>query len=483
MSFFETLNAEQNAPCGVNTTANTTFKELESSIVKGIGEMFTREDKRNIRVFKGKPSDPPVTTWLKEAEITAALNGWDDSQKVRYFSDRLKDEAAEWLLEYMESEGSCNYSDWKKALIARFRNEADIEHMKHTLHNLKQGPEQRTQSFIAKINSMFDDVHGPEKKFRREISEDTDCNDESVPMDKESNELLREIKRMRDEAKRKILIRGLLPKIKTELWPRVTKDATFDDICKAALNAESIVIQKDLSDDKSLVVANVQTEQLKEKEKEIEQKQTLINMLKEQNDFLKLYTGKIDSQEQSSEASTVGAVGNQSQQSGILKSGNKNVQFKNRSQKQGTGQSNKQFNNPNTAFPNGGKKNMKQQGQNVGIYPYGPYLNPFPALWVQQPVPGYGYQAAPQQQNVQQASLQAQQGPQQGQVQVAWGQQPPPQQNWVQQSQQNQQQVQQAQQGQQGTQNKRDIVCFQCNKKGHMKRECWHNPANQTQKQ
>ena len=84
----------------VNLTANVSLKELETSLVKGLGELFTREDKKNIRVFRGKQSDPPITSWLKDAEVTAYLNGWDDEQKVRYFSDRLKDEAAEWLREY-----------------------------------------------------------------------------------------------------------------------------------------------------------------------------------------------------------------------------------------------------------------------------------------------------------------------------------------------------------------------------------------------
>ena len=90
-------------------------------MVKGLGELFTREDKKNIRVFRGKQSDPPITSWLKDA-VTAYLNGWDDEQNVRYFSDRLKDEAAEWLRENFENEGDVEYSVWKDALISRFRN-------------------------------------------------------------------------------------------------------------------------------------------------------------------------------------------------------------------------------------------------------------------------------------------------------------------------------------------------------------------------
>ena len=110
-----------------NVNASVSVKDLETSLVKGLGELFTREDKKNSRVFRGKPSDPPITTWLKEAEITAYLNEWDDEQKFRYFSDRLKDEAAEWFREYIENEGDVSYSVWKDALISRFRNQADVE--------------------------------------------------------------------------------------------------------------------------------------------------------------------------------------------------------------------------------------------------------------------------------------------------------------------------------------------------------------------
>ena len=223
-----------------NVNASVSVKDLETSLVKGLGELFTREDKKNIRVFRGKPSDPPITSWLKDAEVTAYLNEWDDEQKVRYFSDRLKDEAAEWLREYIENEGDVRYSVWKDALISRFRNQADVEHLKHCLQNLKQGTEQRTQSFIARINSLFDDIYGPVKKSKGNTSP-TLCGDAN---NGQTDALLKDVKRMRGDAKRKILIRGLLPKIRTELWPRITEVASFEDICTAVLTAESVVIEK-----------------------------------------------------------------------------------------------------------------------------------------------------------------------------------------------------------------------------------------------
>ena len=492
-----------------NLTANVSLKELETSLVKGLGELFTREDKKNIRVFRGKPSDPPITSWLKDAEVTAYLNGWDDEQKVRYFSDRLKDEAAEWLREYLENEGDVEYSVWKDALISRFRNQADVEHLKHCLQNLKQGTEQRTQSFIARINSLFDDIYGPVKKSKGNTSS-TSCGDAN---NDQTDALLKDVKRMRDDAKRKILIRGLLPKIRTELWPRITEGASFEDICTAALTAESIVIQKELNEEKTIVVASVDNAQLKEKETELTHKQTLIDMLKEQNDMLKLIHGKTDSQEQPTQASTVGAVVNQTQHSGFIKSGNKNVQFKDTPHKQGTGNPNTNSRNPNAErHPKASQKQNQQTGQQIPVHPFGPYLNPYPAYWVPQQTNhsqhGYGYPFAPNQAAHpapiyptqiphQFQGLQQLPGPPQpfhGPRQLAlppthWGPPPPPTPNWGQphanwnSQPPGSQTVQGDQQGASNRPSRRDVICHICSKKGHYARECWDNPANQQQKQ
>ena len=56
---------------------------------------------------------------------------------------------------------------------------------------------------------------------------------------------------MRSEAKRKFFWKGLLPKIKTELWPRMKREENFNEICDLAYIAESIVINKELIDEKN----------------------------------------------------------------------------------------------------------------------------------------------------------------------------------------------------------------------------------------
>ena len=93
---------------------------MNDSLVKQLGELFSREDKKSIPLFSGN-WDTMVTDWFKEAERVAKNNSWDDAQKLRFFSDRLKGEALDWHLEYIEQNPYLNdFDDWKTTLISRF---------------------------------------------------------------------------------------------------------------------------------------------------------------------------------------------------------------------------------------------------------------------------------------------------------------------------------------------------------------------------
>ncbi len=65
---------------------------------------------------------------------------------------------------------------------------------------------------------------------------------------------------VRDEQKRKIFLSGLLPKIKNELWPRLPENPTYAELCKQAHIAESIVVQKELSNEKSILAVSSETQ-------------------------------------------------------------------------------------------------------------------------------------------------------------------------------------------------------------------------------
>ena len=82
-----------------NPTADTTILDnVTKPIVKVLGELFSREDKKSIPTFKGKSTDKLITEWLKTAEHVARNNDWDEEQKLRFFSDRLKGEALNGMM-------------------------------------------------------------------------------------------------------------------------------------------------------------------------------------------------------------------------------------------------------------------------------------------------------------------------------------------------------------------------------------------------
>ena len=187
----------------------------------------------------------------------------DTGPKDSIFSDRLGGEALDWHMEYEDYRPTLNFADWKRDFIARFRDEADIDKLKNKLQTLKQKPEQRTRAFIAKINDLFDSIHGKERPL-------PDANAVNQPTARE-RELHEDNQKIRNDIKKKILLKGLLPKIKNEIWSRMERDDTYDEICEHAYTAEGIVINKELSEDKGLtaVIAGMSHHE-RQQDKEIE---------------------------------------------------------------------------------------------------------------------------------------------------------------------------------------------------------------------
>jgi hypothetical protein len=76
-------NSGNNAPQNPqDPTADTTILDnVTKPIVKVLGELFSREDKKLIPTFKGKSTDKLITEWLKTAEHVARNNDWDEEQK------------------------------------------------------------------------------------------------------------------------------------------------------------------------------------------------------------------------------------------------------------------------------------------------------------------------------------------------------------------------------------------------------------------
>ncbi|KAK4006535.1 hypothetical protein OUZ56_011690 [Daphnia magna] len=189
-------------------------------IVKALGELFSREDKKAIPIFKGKSTDKLISEWLRGAEHVARNNEWDDNLKKRFFSDRLKGEAFEWHENYAEEEGDdLNYQDWKEALITRFQDTYGLATLEKKLSKLTQNPEENCRAFVSRLNNLYNTIAGKEER--------ADHNQNII-----EGQLLNKVKKMRDHRKNKILLQGLLPKYKAELYLRMPENTEdFDALC------------------------------------------------------------------------------------------------------------------------------------------------------------------------------------------------------------------------------------------------------------
>jgi hypothetical protein len=130
------FNTSQDPTAGQNATApdSTIIDSVTKPIVKVLGELFSREDKKSIPTFKGKSTDKVITEWLKAAEHVARNNDWDEDKKLRFFSDRLKGEALEYHDNYAEEQGNdLNYADWQKDIIESFQDSFDLALLEKSL--------------------------------------------------------------------------------------------------------------------------------------------------------------------------------------------------------------------------------------------------------------------------------------------------------------------------------------------------------------
>jgi hypothetical protein len=214
-----------------------------------LGEMFTREEKRQIPLFSGQTE--LAYDWLKSAERVAYNNDWDDSQRLKFFSDRFRDEALDWFNEYMENpvdnseppreigKHHVTYKIWKVNFLKRFQDETGIERVRSKLNNLSQLPDQSVKTFISRINSLYNRVHGKGLSLS------------DTPSIRE-RELHAENELLRSQDKYKILVNGLTKKVRDELWHRMNPNASYEEACKLAVVAENVVVNHDLSEEKGL---------------------------------------------------------------------------------------------------------------------------------------------------------------------------------------------------------------------------------------
>lgn len=269
-----------------------------AALTRNLGELFSREEKKSIPYFNGQSDGKLIHDWLKFAERVAINNNWDDVQKVRFFSDRLTGEPLEWHNEFLnhlpynpniidENEqppianqrytlANLPYELWKTEFIARFTNIGQLEKLRNKLNLLRQNSDQDVQSFISQINNLYSIVNGVVPRLPNNATQ-------------RERELGEANEKLRNQDKLKILLKGLLPEVKNEIWNRMPANPTYEFACKAALDAETVVINKQINEDKGLtaVVAGMSVHE-EEQDKEIKKQKAELELLKHQFNILTL---------------------------------------------------------------------------------------------------------------------------------------------------------------------------------------------------
>ena len=220
-----------------------------AELTRQIGVLFSRGEKKEILKYDGENSD--VYKWIQEAERVANNNDWDSDQRIKFFSDRLEKEALEWHNEFMDkpmdngdppspiTRAQVTYSIWKAHFLKRFEDEADVERIKNRLKTLRQGTTQNVKSFIALINRLYDRVHGKGVKISQ------------LPTVAEKA-LYNENVKLRDTEKKEILLSGLTRNVREGVWLRIPANAHYETVCKLACEVESILLNKELTENKGL---------------------------------------------------------------------------------------------------------------------------------------------------------------------------------------------------------------------------------------
>jgi hypothetical protein len=184
----------------------------------------------------------------------------------------LKGEALEWHDNYIEEQGNTlNYEDWRKDIIERFQDSSDLAALRKKLHTLNQRPEENCRAFVSRLNSLYDTIEGKVDKL-------DDLNKTDV-----EDHLLSKIRKMRNNIKTKILLQGLLPKLKKELYLRMPADLNnFEQLCEQLFISEQILQNKENNEDKELtaVIAGI-THHEKQQDKELTQQKLEIVTLKQ----------------------------------------------------------------------------------------------------------------------------------------------------------------------------------------------------------
>lgn len=188
-------------------------------------EIYSHQRKTDIPLYDGIVSkEKLIEDWLREASRVARTAGWSDEVKLRMFADRLTKMALRFHEELIKKKPNLTFAEWKKEMKAGFKNDAEIERRKKELSNFKQTPSHRVRDFISLLDEQYIRAYG------RKLAESTDP----------------DVVQLRENTKKDIVYKGLLPPIAEELWHRTSANTSYDELIKLAKEVEEILNRKAL---------------------------------------------------------------------------------------------------------------------------------------------------------------------------------------------------------------------------------------------
>lgn len=188
-------------------------------------EIYSHQRKTDIPLFDGIVSkEKLIEDWLREGQRVARTAGWSPEMKLRMFSDRLTKMALRFHEELIKRKPNLTFAEWKKEMKAGFKNDAEIERRKKELSNFKQTPSHRVRDFISLIDEQYIRAYG------KKLAESNDP----------------DVVQLRENTKKDIVYKGLLPPIAEELWHRTSASTTYEELIKLAKEVEEILNRKAL---------------------------------------------------------------------------------------------------------------------------------------------------------------------------------------------------------------------------------------------
>jgi len=207
----------------VNIEDDNEIANLATSLTGSIQEILSHQHKQQIPFYTGYLNDQPIEDWYKDAERVARTAGWTDALKLKFFSDRLRGVAATYNDEFVTANQQANYQDWKQAMVTRFQDSDAEDRHKMELHQLQQGPNQRVSDFKSFIDQKFIKAYGTN------AAQSGDA----------------EITQIREDIKKKVLLKSLKPKIVEQLWHRINPTNNYDSIVTEAINVENLLKRRE----------------------------------------------------------------------------------------------------------------------------------------------------------------------------------------------------------------------------------------------